>query len=980
MKAKHLFFAMALPGLFAACTQEEWTSNEANNSLELAKRHNAGVVEFTIDGDEAETRFNHELGRFDNGEEIDLYLMDELTGNCDDGDANHMHGYNTSVQCWKYFNVWDELYTLKDYAQTRYPFAYDETSQTWKNCATLLEGNYFAMHPSNEKITNRKDVWHYINPVQGFSKDGEFYKLAMDNQFWLGYTPIYRDEDRTGEMTLPLSMQPVMTVLKLNIGNKGSTDVIIDKIVFKDGQGRALPTIAYVKPALPEEWRKTVDVENPKTADGCGDLTCNSQALDSEYSRELTWPGTSTGRATARSIVEYATPADHIPYGLEDTNVAYEYIFNFDEASDLGGHFLKGNVDNGEYVTVYFPLPHNLGDIVLEPVIYGRIYDKPNNTWKYGILRKGDFTSDNGSRVFTLDQAHLGKLQPYAQEVTAAFDEMGFEAINDARIESTEDLMRYLKGLETSYTSHEKVIIETKVYGNGLVINDEVINYLDEMNSKNDCFITLDFEALNSTRYGEATVMLDTEKESMKYFNFGNGTINFVVNKGIHSLEKPSQNLKSLAVEENAIFNVKADAKIANTENNGILNVAAKIKGNVENHKTIELQNTLLNSANIDGIFTNENIANVVGTVTVKTLINKNTCVNCGVDKAVLTITNAGTLDVQDLTNDDKIVNNGILNAEELKNNGTIESNATSNISALTNKGTFAVNAGVTTLTGENSNEGTINVAAGAKLSVKDDNTLANQEAGVINVKGDLMENIQNSGIIYVIGDGHVGVNGIVANSANGIIDISAANNGASSRVAKDMVTGKAGNYFRYTVKQTIAADLKNTLAALISDNNYGKNPVILVWNADSPATFGNTSNQGLVNAGKVERVIIERELTLIGTVTFNDLNNNCNAVGIKSDVNAYNKAFQITSNGKVIVDNAAKLVLNRGSEYSDIFFVSAWVDGTLKVNNTGALDSTTPELVKVFGAGRCEFGAKPANYSKWTKSGQYTGEWLVED
>lgn len=978
MKAKHLFFAMALPGLFAACTQEEWTSNEANNSLELAKRHNAGVVEFTIDGDEAETRFNHELGRFDNGEEIDLYLMDELTGNCDDGDANHMHGYNTSVQCWKYFNVWDELYTLKDYAQTRYPFAYDETSQTWKNCATLLEGNYFAMHPSNEKITNRKDVWHYINPVQGFSKDGEFYKLAMDNQFWLGYTPIYRDEDRTGEMTLPLSMQPVMTVLKLNIGNKGSTDVIIDKIVFKDGQGRALPTIAYVKPTLPGEWRKTVDVENPKTADGCGDLTCNDQALDSEYSRELTWPGTSTGRATARSIVEYATPADHIPYGLEDTNVAYEYIFNFDEASDLGGHFLKGNVDNGEYVTVYFPLPHNLGDIVLEPVIYGRIYDKPNNTWKYGILRKGDFTSDNGSRVFTLDQAHLGKLQPYAQEVTAAFDEMGFEAITDARIESTEDLMRYLKGLETSYTSKENVTIETKVYGNGLVINDEVINYLDEMNSKNDCFITLDFEALNSTRYGEATVMLDTEKESMKYFNFGNGTINFVVNKGIHSLEKANQNLKSLAVEENAIFNVKADAKIANTENNGILNVAAKIEGNVENHKTIELQNTLLNSANIDGIFTNENIANVVGTVTVKTLKNKNTCVNCGVDKAVLTITNAGTLDVQDLTNDDKIVNNGILNAEELMNNGTIESNATSNISTLTNKGTIEVNAGVTTLTKENSNEGTINVAADAKLSVKDDNTLANQEAGVINVKGDLMENIQNSGIINVIGDGHVGVNGVVADSAHGIIDISAANNGASSRVAKDVVTGKAGNYFRYTVKQTIAADLKNTLAALISDKNYKNNPIILVWDNNSPATFGNSRNYGYVDV-KVERAIIDRELTLIGTVTFNDLNNNCNAVGIKSDVNAYNKAFQITSKGKVIVDNAAKLVLNRGNDYS-YEFVTAWVDGTLKVNNTGALDSTTPGLVKVFGAGRCEFGAKPANYSKWTESGEYTGEWLVED
>lgn len=70
-------------------------------------------------------------------------------------------------------------------------------------------------------------------------------------------------------------------------------------------------------------------------------------------------------------------------------------------------------------------------------------------------FEKGDFTSDNGSKVFTLDQANLGKLQPYAQEVTAAFDEYGFEAITDARIENTEDLMRYLKGLETSYTSQE---------------------------------------------------------------------------------------------------------------------------------------------------------------------------------------------------------------------------------------------------------------------------------------------------------------------------------------------------------------------------------------------------------------------------------------------------------------------------------------------------------------------------------------------
>lgn len=969
MKAKHLFFAMALPGLFAACTQDEWTGNEANNSVEWAKRHNAGLVELSIDG--AETRFNHELGKFNNGEEIDLYLMDELTGQCDDADANHMHGFNSSVQCWKYFNVWNELYTLKNYTQTRYPFAYDATSGTWKNEATLLEGNYFAMHPGNEKITNRKDVWHYINPVQSFSKDGEFYKLAMDNQFWLGYTPIYRDEDRTGEMTLPLSMQPIMTVLKLNIGNTSNKDVIIDKIVFKANNGQALPTIAYVKPAIKDnqDWRMTAEVEEvPSTADGCGDLTCNGKALNSVYSKEKTWPGTETGRQTARNIVEYATPENHIPYGLENTNIAYEYVFNFDEASELGGHFLQGGVQNGEYVTVFFPLPHNLGDITLEPVIYGRVYDKPSNSWKYGIVKRGGFMNDN--KIFTLDQATLSKVTPYAQEVTVECDTYGFEALTEARIESTEDLMRYVKGLETSYTSQEKMTINAKVYGNGLVINDEVINYLDKVNEEKACFITLDFAAVNNSA---ATVILDTEKESMKYFNFDNGSIDFVVSKGVHSLEKANQNLKSLTIEAGATFNVKSECTIAAVENNGILNVAAKIIGSVENHNVAELQD----GAEIFVTFKNEKEANVTGKATVATLVNKNECLNCGEGVAVLTI--AGELTVTTLTNGDDVVNNGTLIAMTLTNNGSFKSNATSNISSLTNNATMDVIAGVTTLAGtDNSNKGTINVAAGAKLTVKGEATLANE--GTINVEGDLMENINNSGIINVINNGHVGVNGIVAGKANGIIDVTKANNEASARVAKDQVTGNRGNYFRYTVQELDGKTLNEKLSAIISNNNYGKNPIILVWNNESPATFGGM-NQDYPNL-KAERVIIDRELTLNAgsskNIKFNQLNSSCKAVGMNSDAveKSWYKAFHITENGKVIVDNGTTLVL--GTQAEEVKVVYAWVDGVLKVNNTGAL-STDKENVKVCGAGRCEFASAAENYSKWVKSGLYTGEWFTK-
>lgn len=973
MKTKHFLFAMALPSLFAACTQEELVGYEAGESAELAKRPSAGVVEFTIEGNEPETRFNHELGKFDNGETIDLYLMDELVGHCDDGDANHMHGYSTSVECWKYFNVWDELYSLKNYTQTRYPFAYDANSETWKNCATLLEGNYFAMHPSNDKITNRKDVWHYINPVQGFSKDGEFYKLAMDNQFWLGYTPVYRDEDRTGEMTLPLSMQPIMTVLKLNIGNKGNTDVIVDKIVFKGNLGQALPTIAYVRPATEEEWRKTVEVENPMTADGCGPLQCNKQDLNTEYSRELTWPSTSVGRGTARNIVVYETPAEHKPYGLEDTNVAYEYVFNFDEDSELGGHFLKGNVNNGEYVTVYFPLPHDLGETKLEPVIYGRIYDKPNNTWKYGILRKGDFTADNGSKIFTLDQANLKKLQPYVQEVTAAFDEMAFEAINDARVQSTEDLMRYLKGLETSYTSQNNFNIYVNVYGNGLVINDEVISYLDEMNSKKDCFIKLNFNALDNKA---ATVILDTEKDCMQHFNFYNGTIDFIVSKGNHSLEEANQVLKTLTIEEPATFNIQNEVKITETINEGVLNVAATIKNattTIENHNIINL----MDGADIKGKLINEATANVIGTATVNNLRNYNECVNCGKDIAVLTITSEGSLTVTStLNNYNKVVNDGslVVNIFLNQEDAVFDSNATSTITALTNEGTVNVNEGTTTLTGTSGNKALIEIAAGAKLDVFDPAVLNNWTTGTINVRGDLMDNIKNSGYVYVIENGHVGVNGIYEESIRGIIDVTYANASTTAQQAKDQVAGKAGNYFRYDVRdESVASKLIESLKTRISSKNWNENRVIVRWTAETTAsTF-----LGSVTEGNIQRIIIAKDLTFeknanYAMASFEQLSSDCTAIDCNDDTDKYLKAFVIEKGVTVTVANGTTLKL---VSPVDDYIVKAWVDGTVSVNNSAKLYGN----VKVSGAGRFEFDTK-MDFVNWTTTGLFTGQWNIDE
>jgi len=752
MKTKHLFYTLALSSMFAACSQEELVNSAENNAEALAQRPVAGQVGFSLD--QIESRYNHQAADFGVGETLDLYLMDEFNGLYDELDANHMHGHANSVECWKYFSVWSDMYSFVNYAQTRYPFAYN--GEKWVNDATLLEGNYIAMHPSNEKISNRRDVWQYINPVIDLTNEaGEYNKFAaLDNQFWLGYTPIYRNEDRSGEMILPLTMQPIMTVAKLTIVNAGDCDVKIDKIVFKDKFGRALPTIAYVRPDQEEEWRKTAWVGADNVvwdAESCDSLNCNEwmkedqiepNYLNTVYDREKTWPKSTTGLYAARNLVEFDTPADRIPYGLEDTDVAYEYVYNFPE----DGYFLEGGVGNNESnVSVYIVLPFD-NEYKYEPVVYGRMNDRGN--WIEGIIRKGD--DDN---AFTLNSIDLNKAY-YGQEVMVKFEDEGFEALKEARVSTTEDLMKYLKANEPNYNHEGDAIFTIQVYGDDLAITDEVAKYIKDMADAEatDCDLFLDFKAMDRINT-PAMVTIDTEMACLDNFRFYNGTIDLVVAKGEHTFNGAYVNVEDLNIEEGATLNLKAVTgnenlfKAMNIENNGTLVIDGyTVEADIENHGEIEFKGV----AKQEKQLTNEKKVVVTGTATIKELINKNTCLNCGLDVAVLDID--GTLIVEKLTNADYVDNDGTLTTtEEFNNSGTADMDGTATLDGLKNSGTLNVNSGVTEIDGDNTN--TINIAAAGEVNVERPNVLNN--TGTINVEGDLNENIKNSGYVYVINDGH---------------------------------------------------------------------------------------------------------------------------------------------------------------------------------------------------------------------------------
>lgn len=926
MKTKHLFFTLALSGMFAACTQEELVSNVENNAEALKNRPIAGMVEFSL-GD-VESRYNHQYAKFNVGESLDLYLMDELNGYYDELDANHMHGHATSVECWKFFPVWSNMYSLVDYAQTRYPFAFN--GETWSNEATLLEGNYFAMHPGNEKITNRRDVWRYINPTISLTdEEGNYNKFAgLDNQFWLGYTPIYRDEDRTGDMTLPLNMQPIMTVAKLTIKNVGNTDTKIDKIVFKDKDGKALPTIAYVKPAImdQEDWRKTEKAENPKTADECGALDCNGLALNTVYDVEKTWNDQAEGRITARGIVHYDNPSERIPYGLEDTEVAYEYVYQFPE----DGYLLEGNKQNSTYVQVYIVLPHTEA-FTYEPIIYGRQFmselEGTDKEWAYGILRaKG---SDNA--IFTLNSIDLDKAVPYVQDVTATFDQTSFEALTEVKVSTTEDLMTMLKASQPSFSHEIGYFFNVKVYGDDLKITDEVVEYLDEKakavgSTDTNCKLFLNFTALDRVKT-PALVTIDTEKDCMKYFRFSNGSVDVNVAKGEHTIPAYNNNYEDLTVLEGATVTIEGAIKARYVVNEGTLNVEANVESTIENHGVLNIAD-----ANIDTVV-NETEANVTGSATVSVFVNKNTCVNCGKDAAVLTIT--GVLNVTDLLdNYNIIVNNGELftnydGAEFNNHEGAVINNSgVAKVRNLTNDGTINVLDGVfRTNYQANVNNGTISISEGAELVTERDAVLKN--FGIINVEGDLHENVKNAGYIFVKNNGNAVVNGIVDNKPAGIIDVTEGNMESTAYAAKDKTFD---NYFRYIVNnEVVSRDLKESLKALISEQNWGgeedRNPIILVWGEDSPSMFAGT----LLEDMNIARVIINNDLVIATadatktTVKFGTLAPNCNAVDCAADT--YQQYKSLLINGSLTVDNNNTLELNDDA--------TVYVAGNFKANNS---------------------------------------------
>ena len=694
MKAKYLFYSLALASAFTACTQDEMFDAPALNSNDVTGRPVAGVVTFV--NDEVDSRYNSEAAKFESGDQMGLYLMDEFTGIGEELNANNTH--------WTWQSCWWNMYNMVDYINTNYGYVYNAETGEWVNRASqLIEGNYIAMFPQNTRATNRQDLWHPIKSnvdLVDHSSTPRYY-VNRENQFFLGYEQIMRDQKagaETGELTANISMKPILTYAKMYFENQSANDFKIKKVVFKAPGGAALPNIAYVTPS---EITRTVsgykilnkhNVNVTAPVWGFNNYNAIIDGLEDECGTLVAWSKydrTTYNHAAARSMVSYATTTQKVPYGMTEAEAVptYEYVFNFPADADI----LKANqAPAAERVCgISIALPAFKGWQNMEVVVYGEMWDQTANdmkgAWRPGIIRKM-MNKDNGE--FTLNQLKLWTLDSKMDipSVTARFDDNQFYQQEELRVSTTKDLYDLINARLSSASNTENVYFEVQHYGNGLEITKEVVDLIKNYEKAHNVDVVVTFA---NRDYVETPVVFVTENAIDEFDYLGVNvvveapqTITTVPVEGIWEL----RNFSTINVEgAKNLYTAELQAEQIINEIGATFNTNyAAIEGNIHNESTLALKDSY-----VDGSISNAAIMSNTGTTTVTgDIVNDNACVNCGDDKAVLTV--GGALTVDNLTNADEVIVNGkLVIVTEFANAGTTTVAATGSIEGgnMTNTG-----------------------------------------------------------------------------------------------------------------------------------------------------------------------------------------------------------------------------------------------------------------------------------------------------
>lgn len=210
MRTKHLLYTMALAGIFAACTQEEFET--VNSADALTGRKSIGKITFT---EAPSTRWA-------------VKDWDEIAPEADDAFSLMLvDNPRTGLDGMHLYPI--DNYELIEKAQTNYIFR--KGSAGWSNDAELVEGNYLYVAPAQEGKLDRNTVEINLPTEQNLSlgEDGKIDPLSAIKEFVAKGYPFYighRFLSEGGSISLP-NMQSIFAYPEITITQ---TDAYRDEV------------------------------------------------------------------------------------------------------------------------------------------------------------------------------------------------------------------------------------------------------------------------------------------------------------------------------------------------------------------------------------------------------------------------------------------------------------------------------------------------------------------------------------------------------------------------------------------------------------------------------------------------------------------------------------------------------------------------------------------------------------------------------
>lgn len=779
MRRCKIYASVALAALLAACSNEDFISNEQQTS-DLGRP--TTKVALTFDED-AVTRLDFQKPdgegwqwTFEDGDKIGALLMDE----------------------WNKEGCGIDNFTITDYVHTNYPFIRQTVNgkTTWNTPedAAVSEGNYFFYFPYDKTFTHRGLVGWSVNPDQkNYNEEtGEYFAMQAikDNQKWLGYKFVEHTTD--GVNKINFDFVPLFATPKFVFENMSSLDLQIERLVVRDNsnwsnnginpgsEAKLLATSMMLAPATGQfsDVNKTWEDGNYEWHTAM--MWDHAQRyINNEYD----YPNDGAGNTMSINPTSTVYTLNGVPANREAT---YEYTVDF------GDNYI---VKNGDDIVARLVMPGGLyqtENVVFEALLYVK---NPANGKRYVVrVDLGNPQTQGGTQSSAWDDIIGDKANHFLRPGLMAtfmtsFDATAMQsyAITDFKVATTGEL-KWLLEESAEHTGAKDLIVTT--FGKRVELNSEIAELLKanpqlRLSINGDITLTEDApaDAINLLYFYNKTITTNLHiagtqvADEWKWTNSGNnqaGASSVLGNCTIEVLAKGNLDTKTNGI--------KIESDITNA---GVV-LAGEVEGNVENKAGATFTADV-----VEGNVTNAGELYILDKVT-GNVVNNGTAEIANAFAVDNTVTNnsGAEMTLNGQTYEGKVTNNGIMTIAGNSEFGFVGSTMNADDQALNNHGTLNINANAVSTGAQRRfyNDGTVEIAEGKTvdfsyiknygiagvITVGDDAVMITKtnaagvvvNEAVINNAG-TVHNINNTGRINVVDE--TSITNVTA--GNGIID-----------------------------------------------------------------------------------------------------------------------------------------------------------------------------------------------------------------